>query len=188
MPNLDTVKFHELIELYLSRGIEKQVPEYTHLVINEANYAYFSHLGKVDAMNYTTAVFLINEAVRALYVIYEPDDQNNKRQRYLVKTLDPAVDVGDFVIVPSTVAHKLTVAKVVDTEAEVDFDSTTNVHWVIQRVDMTQFNETVELERDAIDKMKKADLGKRRRNLLRDMTDADREGLLALPLAKRRDA
>lgn len=134
-------------------------------------------------MNYSTAVFLINDDVRALYVIFNPDpgSEQQKERRYLVKTLDPAIGVGDFVVIPSTAGHKLAIGKVTDVNADVDFDSTTVVPWVVGRVDFDSFNETVKLEEDAIEKIKIADLAKRKRNLVKDMMSTDE--LMSLPLA-----
>lgn len=179
----DTRTFLGLIERHLERGVERPVPEYTVLVINSDNYAYFSHQGKVDAMNYSTAVFLINDDVRALYVIYNPDETAQKERRYLVKTLDPEIEIGDFVVVPSTVGHKLAIARVTDVAADVDFDSTTVVPWVVQRINMAEFNETVSLEEEAIAKIKAADFDRRRRVLADNLMTTAR--LKELPLSKR---
>lgn len=185
--NPDVAMFRGLIDRHLERGVERPVPEYTELVINRDNYAYFSHLGRIDAMNYSAAVFLINDDVRALYVIYNPDPTgpDQKERRYLVKTLDPSIKVDDYVVIPSTVGHKLTVAKVTGVDAEVDFDSTTVIPWIVQRINLDQFNTTIQLEEEAVTKIKAADFAKRRRNLADTMMSA--KDMLALPLAKKRD-
>lgn len=182
--NDDTAKFLGLIHRHLLRGVERPVPEHTSLVINEHNYAYFSTLGKVDAMNYSTAVFLINDDVRGLYVTYAPDRADNRERRYLVKTLDQTIEVGDYVVVPSTIDDRfnLAIARVTDTDPDIDFDSTTVVPWVVQRIDMADFNQTIELEEVAIQKIKEADLAKRKRNLAASLMSAAK--LKALPLAK----
>ena len=183
----DTAKFLALIEWHLEHGVERPVPEYTVLVSNEYNYYYFSHQGKVDAMNYSTSIFLINDDVRALYVIFAPDGSNdgNKQQRYMVKTFDRSVEAGDYVVVPSTMGHKLAIAKVTEVDVEVDFDSTTILPWVIQRVELNNFNEMVAQEEVAIKAIRDAHFLQRKKSLAATLSEAT--NLRRLPLAKKRD-
>jgi hypothetical protein len=188
--NRDTPIFLSLIEEHLNKGMRVAVPEYAKdCVTNEKGYSYFSHHGKVDAMNYSTAVFLINDQVRALYVVYGPlpqdDGEYGKQQipRYLVKTLDTEIEVGDYVIVPATVGHRMQIAKVVDTEAEIDFDSTTVVPWIIQRVDLDAFNQTIKQEKVAISKIREAAVMEKKKKLAQSLQGATSIDLRALPLA-----
>ena len=66
-------------------------------------------------MNYSTAIFLINNHARALKVTYE-DGANPE----IVKTLDQTIKLDDYVVVETDTRHKMTVVKVVETD--VDFD------------------------------------------------------------------
>lgn len=86
-------------------------------------------------MNYSTAVMLINENIRAISAIYEVDGVNTKAPRTTFKTLDNDIQIGDYVIVPSGTRHNRTVVKVVDVDVEVDFESITPIEWVIDRID-----------------------------------------------------
>lgn len=129
-------------------------------------------------MNYSTAVFLINKQVRAVLATYEADDRASKT---MFKTLDPTIGVGDFIIVPTDTRHRMTVCKVTDVDATVDFDSSTPVAWVVGKIDRRMYEETIKQEENAIEAIKSAEY-RRRRESLRDSLMADAEALKALPL------
>ena len=83
-------------------------------------------------MNHSTAIFLINNDVRAIAVTYEKIDlakDTTKMMKYqaaylsggrlpdgavVFKTMDTAIKVDDFVIVPTDTRHGMTVCKVVE--------------------------------------------------------------------------
>lgn len=121
-------------------------------------------------MNYSTSVFLINNHVRAIIGVYEPEDRQPKPTMF--KTLDPSISVGDLVVVPTDTRHGMTVVKVSEVDADVDFDNTTVVKWVIQKVDRTAFDKTTEEERIAIETIKSA-VTTQKRAQLRDAMLAD---------------
>lgn len=129
-------------------------------------------------MNYTTAVFLINNAVRAVICTYEAED---KAPRTMFKTLDKTIHVGDLVVVPTNTRHNMTVCKVVETDVDVDFDNQACVQWIVGKVDATQYQITVAQEADAITAIKSAEKTKKR-NELRDAMMADVVELKALPI------
>jgi len=129
-------------------------------------------------MNYTTAVFLINSAVRAVVCTYEAED---KAPRTMFKTLDKTIRVGDFVVVPTNTRHSMTVCKVVETDVDVDFDNSTCVAWIIGKVDTVAHQTIVAQEADAIAVIKSAEKTKKR-NELREAMMADVVELKALPI------
>ena len=131
-------------------------------------------------MNYTTAVFLINKHVRAVLATYESEDN---AKRTLFKTLDDTVAVGDFVVVPTDTRHKMTVCKVVETDVDVDFDSTAPVAWVIGKVDRTAHEQVLAQEGTAIQAIKSAELRQKRDNLRKAMFADHLDTLKALPIA-----
>lgn len=96
-------------------------------------------------MNYSTAVMLINEEIRAISCSYEPDVLRGdgtvqiQTTRKVYKTLDKSIKVGDFVVVPTNTRHGMTVNKVQETDVDVDFEDGVEVFWAICKVD----NETV---------------------------------------------
>ena len=176
---------HPVIAHCLQQLRLQQVPEYTEFVLNEHNYGYFKTVGGAEAMNYSTAVFLINDDVRALYVVYEPDRPEAMARRYIVKTLDKNIQVGDVVVVPHTMGLKMTTVRVEEVDVEVDFDSTTLVPWVIQRVDLDPFANLVEQEEEALKLIKEAHFKERRTRLAKSLLTSKK--LKALPLASRKD-
>lgn len=129
-------------------------------------------------MNYTTAVFLINSAVRAVICTYEAEDA---AKRTMFKTLDKTIRTGDFVVVPTDTRHKMTVCKVVETDVDVDFDNPACVHWIIRKVDTAPYQTTLAQEADAIAAIKSAEKTKKR-NELREAMMADVVELKALPI------
>lgn len=113
-------------------------------------------------MNYSTAVFLINKNVRAVVGTYEAED-NAPRQ--IFKTLDPDIQKGDFVIVPTSTRHKMTVVKIVDIDVDVDFDSGSQMLWIIASVDTVDHEKTLKMEQAAISQIKSAEVRKKRDDL-----------------------
>lgn len=113
-------------------------------------------------MNYSTAIFLVNKSVRAIVGIYEDDDGGKKVvPKTLFKTLDPTIKVGDYVLVPTSTRHKMSVNKVVEVDVDIDFESQTQMSWVIGVVDREEYLRTVKMEEAAIERIKSAE--KRRR-------------------------
>ena len=114
-------------------------------------------------MNYSTALFLFNDKLRAVNVSYDPTCKNEPL--VVFKTLDPDTKPGDFVVVPTETRHKMTVVKVVDVDVDVDFESTVKMEWIIGRVDRASYEETLTQEGRAIAKMKSAEAHKKREEL-----------------------
>ena len=131
-------------------------------------------------MNYTTAVFLINKNVRAVVATYEAEDT---AKRTVFKTLDQTLKIGDFAIVPTDTRHKMTVVKIVETDVDVDFDSTTPVAWIMGKIDRTEYDLTLAQEQEAIQVIKSAELRQKRDNLRKAMFADHVETLKALPIA-----
>lgn len=131
-------------------------------------------------MNYTTAVFLINNHARAIAVAYEATDNS---PREIVKTLDPAIKIDDFVVVQSSTRHKMTVCKVMETDVDFDLESSTPMNWIVGKVDDEAFKLTLVQEQQAISAIKSAEL-RQKLDSLRDNLLKDHLGTIkALPLA-----
>lgn len=131
-------------------------------------------------MNYSTAVFLINNKVRALKATYQ-SDQNAARTTF--KTLDPSIKVGDFIIVPTNTRHNMTVNKVMEVDVDVDFDSNDQMAWVIGKVDRSGFEKCLEQEAQAITAIKGAELKKKRDDLRETLLAKHMDEIKALPIA-----
>lgn len=129
-------------------------------------------------MNYSTAVFLINNKVRAVEASYE-DGQKHK----IFKTFDMSIQVGDLVVVPTDTRHKRTVVKVTRLDANVDFDGQEHVHWIVSKIDETNYKDTTAQESQAIESIKSAEIRKKREDLANALWADKAEELKAIPLA-----
>lgn len=133
-------------------------------------------------MNYSTAIFLINENVRAVMCAYENKENAPKT---MFKTVDPDIKEGDFVIVQSSTRHGMTVVKVVDTDPEIepDFDSNEELKWIVGTIDLEDFEELKKMEDDAIVAIKKAEKRKKRDDLRKTLMADYEETIKELPIA-----
>lgn len=118
-------------------------------------------------MNQSTAIFLVDDHVRAIKASY--DDTDNGKVIKTFKTLDTNIKVDDFVVVPTHTRHKMTVCKVVEVDVDVDFDSNEEVKWVVASVDKTQHDQIVKQEEVAIKKIRSAEVNKKKMDLLNAM-------------------
>lgn len=128
-------------------------------------------------MNYTTAVMLVNQNIRAVKTIYEPDTERQKQTRYIFKTLDTSIMKGDLVVVPTDTRHGYTVVLVDETDVEIDFDSDVQIKWIIDKVDVQAHASILSKEDEWIAALKMAQNRKKREELKKSMldfyTDAD---------------
>lgn len=131
-------------------------------------------------MNNSTAVFLINDKVRAVYGTYEAGDNAGKT---LFKTFDQALRVGDFATVPTNTRHNMTVVKITDVDVDFDIDTGAKIEWVIGKIDLLSYEQTLSQEGVAITMIQSAEKRKKREEL-RKAIFADQEGAIAaLPIA-----
>lgn len=134
-------------------------------------------------MNNSIAVFLINKNVRAVVGIYEVDIPNGKQaSRTMFKTFDQSIQVGDYVVVPSCTRHGLTTNKIVEVDADPDFDSNVEMRWVICRIDKVEYEATLRMENEAIAKIRSAEKRKKQ-DELRAALLIDNEALRGLSLS-----
>jgi hypothetical protein len=134
-------------------------------------------------MNYSTAIFLINPKVRAIQAVYEPDTDSRKSPRATFKTFDPAISVGDYILVPTETRHKMTVNKVVEVDVEPDLESPACIHWIIGAVDRSAYEEVLGQEARAIELMKAAEKTHAREELRKKMmAHVDETKLAALQI------
>ena len=130
-------------------------------------------------MNYSMAIFLISDKARAVEVTYEEGDNP---PRTLFKTLDPSIQVGDYVVVQTDTRHHMTVCKVAGVDVEPDFDSGKEIKWIIGVVEKADFDDLTRQENEAIARIKSAEKRKKREEL-REALLADANGdLKALPI------
>lgn len=117
-------------------------------------------------MNLSTAVFLINDNARAVLATYEATENAG---RTMFKTFDKSIKVDDYVVVPTDTRHKLTVCRVVAVDVDVDFDSSTQIAWIVGKVDLADVTHIKQQEEAAIEAIKAAEKLKKRRELQESM-------------------
>lgn len=122
-------------------------------------------------MNYTTAVMLFNENIKAVTVAYEDPKDNPSQKTWMFKTLDHSIKKDDIVIVQSGTRHGLTTAKIIDDNAEVDFDSNIELKWIVSKVDTSTHAKIIEEEKIWIDTMKQAEMKKKREDIRSNITN-----------------
>lgn len=143
-------------------------------------------------MNYSTAMMLFNDDIRAVRVSYEVDSNGKGVEPLtLFKTLDPSIKVGDFVTIPTLTRHKITVARVEEVDVEVDYDDPTEVKWLISRVPLTEYKAILDDEQVWIQEMKKSQNLKKKQDIkdgLKEMYKANGTSLETLAIAGRKPA
>ena len=138
-------------------------------------------------MNFSTAIFLVNDQARALRCIYETDNgtyinqAGDKVKSPIFKTLDRTIKKDDLVVVPTGTRHGFTVVKVSEVDIAIDFEDKTPVEWIVARLDLAPHKAMVEQEFSLIEKIKVAEF-QVRRNQLANALDLSGQ-LTSLPLA-----
>ena len=143
-------------------------------------------------MNYSTAVFLVNDKVRAIAVTYEADGYDadgrpttiKAAARYTFKTFDQSIKKGDLVIVPTNTRHKFTICKVVEADLEIDFDADTELKWIAGVFEQDGYQRTLEQEAVMLEAIKSAEKNRKREELRKSLMADSESKLLALPIAK----
>ena len=120
-------------------------------------------------MNLSTAIFLVNETVRAVRVEYDPEISKNNNPNKLFKTLDSTLAKDDLVIVPTHTRHGFTVAKVVEIDFQIDFHTAEQYAWIGGKFDKTAYDSVLETEKKIIQKVGKAEENKMRAELRASM-------------------
>lgn len=122
-------------------------------------------------MNYSTAVMLINKNIVAIRGKYEEGGNAE-----VFKTIDNTLKVDDMVVVESATRWGFTTVKVTEINVEVDFDSSTQIGWVVQSISIPDHQKIKDMENTAIELIKKGELRKRREDILKNTLDASSAG------------
>lgn len=120
-------------------------------------------------MNLSTAIFLVNETVRSVRVEYDPDNFKNSNPNKLFKTLDATLAKDDLVIVPTHTRHGFTVAKVVEIDFQVDFNTPEHYSWIGGKFDKAAYDSVVDTEKAITLRVGKAEENKMRAELRKSM-------------------
>lgn len=155
---------------------------WSRLLFEDREYLDHQQEARKSVMNYSTSIFLVNKEVRAVRVIYDPDDHRTTGKEYTFKTFFKDLKTDDLVIIPTNTRHKFTIAKVVAVDVDIDFDSSIEYKWIAGRFDQKNYDDILEKEKTLIDAVKSAEFRKRRDDLA-DAIFKDQEALKALPFA-----
>lgn len=104
--------------------------------------------------NPSIAILLVNKQVRAVRCAYELDKDGKEipGKSEVFKTLDPALKVDDFVVIPTSTRVNMTVVKVVAVDVEVALESTCKMDWIVAGpISKAQYEATLAKEQQIID-------------------------------------
>lgn len=136
-------------------------------------------------MNRSTAIFLVDDAVRCVIVSYDQIKSGGKSiptELKSFKTVDPDIVKDDLVIIPTDTRWGFTVGKVVEVDVHVDFESPEQMRWIAQRLSTEQYESILEQEKGMMDKVSDANREALRKKLARDLLEhAGDVGGLQLP-------
>ena len=139
-------------------------------------------------MNFSSAVMLINQNIRAVIGIYEDEKEQPSQKRHIFKTLDKSIKVGSFAIVPTTTRHKMTVVKIIEVDVDVDFESDIQLEWVISNIDLEPNKAILAQESGWIERIKEADKNKKREELKKSLLASySGEGIENMAIAQMSD-
>lgn len=135
-------------------------------------------------MNYSAAIFLVSDKVRAVKVQYQSEENAKRYQEsmgYTFKTMDPNVKKGDIVTIPTTTRHHFTCAKVIETDVLIDDNASFEYKWIVGVVDVASYEAILDMETKIVEKVRAVQVQKQRRELRAGLDDlAGAEELLAL--------
>ncbi|QDP64882.1 MAG: hypothetical protein Unbinned5081contig1001_39 [Prokaryotic dsDNA virus sp.] len=120
-------------------------------------------------MDNSTIVLLINDDARVIRGQYEDGGKITN-----FKTLDQGIKVDDMIVVESSTRHGMTVVKVVETDIDINFDTETDVRWVVQKIDTKNFATVLDQEKEAIATVQSAER-RRKKEALRKSVFAEAE-------------
>ena len=113
-------------------------------------------------MNNTTAIFVINDHIRAMLGTYEADTDTHKAKREVFKTFDPDIRVGDLVVVTTSTRHGMAVVKIVEADHDIDVETDAEVRWIIDVIDPAQHEQLQAQENEMLAAVRSAQKKKKR--------------------------
>lgn len=118
-------------------------------------------------MNLSSAIMLFDKSVRPVRVEYDPDNKYNNMgaMKMVFKTIDPSIKKDDLVVVETTTRHGYTIAKVLEIDFVVDFNSAVEWGW-LAKFDKDAFQGILKVEDGVKQKVAKAQENKMRAEML----------------------
>jgi len=132
------------------------------------------------ATNYSTAIMLFNDNIKAIRISYEDGGHSPG----VFKTLDKSIEVDDLVIIPTDTRHKMTVVKVIEIDYDVDIADETNVQFIVGKVHIKAYDEILAQEKIWIDALKAGEKKRKRDELKEGMQNLYKDsGIESLQIA-----
>lgn len=132
--------------------------------------------------NFSTAIFLYNDKVRAVLCSYDPGATPALTQKTMFKTLDTSIKEGDLVIVPTDTRHRFTIVRVENVDVEPDLETGQEVKWIAGVFDRAPHERNLELEAQATSAIKEAHRAQKRRELAKGLMGAAHDKLAGLDI------
>lgn len=120
-------------------------------------------------MNLSAAIMLVDKTVRPVRVEYDPDNKYNNNPMFQFKTIDPAIKVGDLVIVQTNTRYGFTICKVVEIDYAVDFHDPRPWGWIGGKFDKEGFDNVLKIEEGVKSRVAKAEENKMRQEIINNM-------------------
>ncbi len=115
-----------------------------------------------NAVHNSRKVFLLDKEPRCILATYETEDNAT---RYEFKTWDQATREGDYIVIPTSTRHNMTVCKVVAVDVEPDLQSSIEMQWVIATISLDAHTQNLAAEVQFIDIANKAQRHQMKREL-----------------------
>lgn len=112
-------------------------------------------------------VYLVNPDVITVRAKYEPDINAS----YEFKTLDKTLTKGDIVIVPTDTRCGFTCVEISEVDVDSDVEATSEIKWIVGRVDTPAFEKTLEAEKELQTTYRQMQRRKRRAELASNLFD-----------------
>lgn len=128
-------------------------------------YKYLHNIEGDFKMNFSTAAFLFDDNVKAVKVSYEQGDKGT-----IFKTTDKDLKVDDLVVISTNTRYNYTVGKVVEVDSEIDFNTTSQIGWVVSRVDIDAYEQLKTNEQAAIKQIRELEIAQKKQQLRSAMT------------------
>jgi len=118
------------------------------------------------AMHKSRNAFLLKDPPMCVLAAY---DANKGADTEEFKTFDRAIQVDDYIVIPTNRRHHMTIVQVKEVDFEPDLESDLEVMWVIAKVDKTQYETTLESEKGFVQAARSAQRKRKRDQLAEDL-------------------
>ncbi len=133
-------------------------------------------------MDNSTIVLLINDECRAVEGVYEEGGSKT-----VFKTFDPTLSVDDYAVVQSSTRHEMTTVQITAVDVDINFDTTKNLKWVVQKIDTSYFNTILAQEAEAITAVQAAERKRKKAELRKSLMADHEDSIQALTITKIED-